>query len=96
MKSIEVDRTKRLSAEPGTGHNRFHPDIVPLVEVDEGEEVVLETRDVHRLVETYGGRKARWVKKSSPRFEIGLFQYEFHWYEYPGIGRVEVKRKQMS
>ena len=53
-------------------------------------------RDVHRLVETYGGRKARWVKKSSPRFEIGLFQYEFHWYEYPGIGRVEVKRKQMS
>ncbi len=45
MKSIEVDRTKRLSAEPDTGHNRFHPDIAPLVEVDEGEEVVLETRD---------------------------------------------------
>src|SRR5690606_25518767 len=28
-----------------TGHNRWHPDISPVVEADEGEEVVLETRD---------------------------------------------------
>ena len=42
MKSIEVDRTKQPSAAPGTGHNRFHQDITPLVEADEGEEVVLE------------------------------------------------------
>ena len=45
MKSITIDRNKRLSSEPGTGHNRWHPDIPPVVEVDEGEEVVLETRD---------------------------------------------------
>src|SRR5919108_1602881 len=45
MKSMEIDRRKRLRDEPATGHNRFHPDIPPLLEVDEGEEVVLETRD---------------------------------------------------
>src|SRR2546425_11957065 len=45
MKSIEIDRGKRLQAQPTSGHNRFHPEIPPIVEVDEGEEVVLETRD---------------------------------------------------
>jgi formamidase len=45
MKSVEIDRGKRLRDQPTTGHNRFHPDIPPLVSVDEGEEVVLITRD---------------------------------------------------
>ena len=45
MKSIEIDRTKRLKEEPDKGHNRWHPDIRPALEVDPGEEVVLETRD---------------------------------------------------
>jgi formamidase len=45
MKSIEIDRSKRLKDQPTTGHNRYHPAIPPLVEVDAGEEVVLETRD---------------------------------------------------
>jgi formamidase len=45
MKRIEIDRGKRLADEPATGHNRFHPDIPPLLEAEEGEEVVLETRD---------------------------------------------------
>ena len=45
MKSIEIDRGKRLQAQPATGHNRFHPAIPPIVSVDEGEEVVLPTRD---------------------------------------------------
>ena len=45
MQSITIDRNKRLKEEPHTGHNRWHPDIAPLVEVDPGEEVVLETRD---------------------------------------------------
>jgi formamidase len=45
MQSITIDRTKRLKEEPHTGHNRWHPDISPLIEVDPGEEVVLETRD---------------------------------------------------
>ena len=45
MKSVEIDRGKRLKDQPTTGHNRFHPDIPPLLTVDEGEEVVLATRD---------------------------------------------------
>ena len=45
MKSITIDRNKRLKEEPQTGHNRWHPDIPPILEVDPGEEVVLETRD---------------------------------------------------
>ena len=45
MKSIEIDRSKRLKEEPDKGHNRWHPDIAPVLEVDPGEEVVLETRD---------------------------------------------------
>ena len=45
MKTVEIDRGKRLRDQPNTGHNRFHPDIPPLVTVDEGEEVVLATRD---------------------------------------------------
>jgi hypothetical protein len=53
-------------------------------------------RDVARLVATYGGKSAKWVKKSSPRFEISGEQFEFHWYEHPGIGKVEVKRKQVN
>ena len=45
MKSVEIDRGKRLKDQPTTGHNRFHPDIPPILTVDEGEEVVLATRD---------------------------------------------------
>jgi formamidase len=45
VKSIGIDRGKRLKDAPSSGHNRFHPEIPPIVEVDEGEEVVLETRD---------------------------------------------------
>ena len=37
-------------------------------------------RDVERLVRTYGGKRSTWVKKSSPRFELGQ-----HHYEYPAI-----------
>ena len=45
MKHIQIDRKRRLKDEPETGHNRFHPEIEPIVVVAEGEEVVLETRD---------------------------------------------------
>ena len=45
MKSIRIDRSKRLKDEPHTGHNRWHPDIPPILEVAPGEEVVIETRD---------------------------------------------------
>ena len=45
MKSIEIDRSKRLKDEPNKGHNRWHTDIPAILEVDPSEEVVLETRD---------------------------------------------------
>ena len=45
MKHIKIDRSKRLKEEPHTGHNRWHPDIPPILEVAPGEEVTLETRD---------------------------------------------------
>ncbi len=53
-------------------------------------------RDVRRLVETYGGIPAKWMKKSSQRFEKSGLHYEIHWYEHHGIGRVELKQKQVN
>ena len=48
-KNISIDRTKRLREEPHKGHNRWHPDIAPVIEVEPGEEVTLETRDAMDL-----------------------------------------------
>ena len=48
-KSIEIDRKKRLRDEPHKGHNRWHPDIAPVIEAEPGEEVTLETRDANDL-----------------------------------------------
>src|SRR5712691_5580129 len=45
MRAIRIDRGKPLAEEPHLGHNRYHPDIAPVVEVGEGEEIALETRD---------------------------------------------------
>ena len=42
---VRVDRSKTLLEEPATGHNRWHPDIPPIVRCEPGDEVVLETRD---------------------------------------------------
>ena len=45
MHAIRIDRSKKLPEQPEHGHNRYHPDITPILEVGEGEEVLLETRD---------------------------------------------------
>jgi formamidase len=42
---VRVDYAKTLPEEPDTGHNRWHPDVPPVVRCDPGEEVVLQTRD---------------------------------------------------
>jgi formamidase len=42
---ISVDPFKPLEEEPGTGHNRWHEAIEPVVEVDPKDTVVYETRD---------------------------------------------------
>jgi len=45
IREVRIDRSKTLLEEPGTGHNRWHPDIAPVVRCEAGDEVVLETRD---------------------------------------------------
>ena len=42
---VRIDANKTLLEEPDTGHNRWHPDIRPIVRCEPGDEVVLETRD---------------------------------------------------
>jgi formamidase len=42
---VRIDASKPLKAEPRTGHNRWHPEIPPILRVDEGDEVILPTRD---------------------------------------------------
>ena len=43
--TIRIDRSKQLHEEPRTGHNRWHPDIPPVLCVDPDDTVVMETRD---------------------------------------------------
>jgi formamidase len=43
--AVRIDRKKPLRDEPHTGHNRWHPDIPPVLRVEPSETVVLETRD---------------------------------------------------
>lgn len=45
MRMFRIDRSKHLGDEPQCGHNRWHPEIEPKLEVAEGEEIGLETRD---------------------------------------------------
>src|SRR3989441_5658159 len=45
MHAVRIARSKPLAAEPHVGHNRYHPDIAPVAEIGEGEEIALETRD---------------------------------------------------
>jgi formamidase len=45
LRAIRVDPGRALAEEPGTGHNRWHPDIPPALSVEPGDELVLETRD---------------------------------------------------
>ena len=42
---VKIDRSKRLRDEPESGHNRWHPEIPPIIEVGENENLVMETRD---------------------------------------------------
>lgn len=42
---IGIDRSKTLTEEPNKGHNRWHPDIPPIVKINPGQVIGLETRD---------------------------------------------------
>ena len=43
---IRFDYSRPLSAQPDKGHNRWHPDIPPVVRCHPGDEVVMETVEV--------------------------------------------------
>jgi formamidase len=45
IREIRLDKTKRLAAQAVKGHNRWHPDIPPILKVDPGDEVLLDTLD---------------------------------------------------
>ncbi|TYB59823.1 acetamidase/formamidase family protein [Nonomuraea sp. PA05] len=42
---IRIDPALPLRDEPATGHNRWHPDIPPVIRCAPGDEVIMETRD---------------------------------------------------
>jgi formamidase len=42
---LAVDRTKSLQDDRANSHNRWHPGIEPVLEIDVGDEVVFECRD---------------------------------------------------
>jgi len=42
---IRLDKTKRLAMQSAKGHNRWHPDIPPVLRVDDGDEARLDTLD---------------------------------------------------
>jgi formamidase len=42
---IEIDPWKPLATQPGVGHNRWHEDIPPVLEVDSGDTVIIDTMD---------------------------------------------------
>ena len=42
---IKIDRSKQLGDEQDVGHNRWHPDIKPVAEVEPGQTIGIETRD---------------------------------------------------
>ncbi|HKE99610.1 MAG TPA: acetamidase/formamidase family protein [Actinomycetes bacterium] len=44
-REVLIDESRTLGEQPETGHNRWHPDIPPVVGCDPGDEVVLQTRD---------------------------------------------------
>jgi hypothetical protein len=48
MHAIRIDRSRPLADDPHVGHNRYHPDIEPVAEIGEGEEIALETRHDRR------------------------------------------------
>jgi len=42
---IRLDKTKRLTAQSAKGHNRWHLDIPPILKVEPGDELMLDTLD---------------------------------------------------
>src|SRR5437773_10223908 len=64
---VRIDRSKTLLEEPSTGHNRWHPDVPPIVTCEPGDEVVLETRDAF---DGQMGRQATLDTVAAPNLDV--------------------------
>jgi formamidase len=64
---VRIDRSKTLLEQPATGHNRWHPDIPPIVRCRPGDEVVLETRDAF---DGQMGRQATLQTVAAPNLDV--------------------------
>ncbi len=64
---VRVDYSKALGEEPGTGHNRWHPGIAPVVHCDPGDEVVLDTRDAF---DGHMGPRATLATVAAPNLNV--------------------------
>jgi len=42
---FRLDVSKPLAVQPDRGHNRWHPDIAPLLQIEPGDEVLVDTLD---------------------------------------------------
>jgi acetamidase/formamidase len=77
--AIRIDRRKPLREEPHTGHNRWHPDIPPILRVDPGDTVSLETRnalDGAITPTTTVADRQRGVTHHSPAGDGRKFRYQ--------------------
>jgi formamidase len=45
MKGLRLNYDLHCAEEPAKGHNRWHCDVTPPLEVESGEEIELDTRD---------------------------------------------------
>ena len=62
---VSVDRAIPLAERPSEGHNRWHPDITPMIHVQNGDEAEIRSTFQRRDVD-------RWF--STPR-PLGKFWY---------------------
>ena len=79
MHEIRIDRNKPLSDEARTGHNRWHPDIPPVLRVEPGDQVVLETRDALdgfiTPASTIADNKLLDLKRAHPLTGLCIYHY---------------------
>ena len=69
LHEIRLDSSRRLHTQPGKGHNRWHPAIPPVVRLDPGDEVRLDTIDaLDRQIDLSGAPPdpSRWNLGAAP------------------------------
>ena len=63
---VRINRRKPQAEEPGTGHNRWHPDVPPILKIEPGDTVIMETRDA-----LDGGITRKTTSNGLTRLELG-------------------------